>query len=157
MVNASEWFHFYGFDVMSDIAFGKSIEMMRDGKRHFILDLLHKGVWPLGLLGPIPWAFCILTSIPGLGRGFKTFVSWCTEQVENRRKVFFKLLSDCSRFTDTSICLDAARVSRCYVLAYRVKREAHESWKPTSRRRKGTSSWRHSADYYCWKVRGANF
>lgn len=88
-INAAEWFHFYSFDVMGDIAFGKSFEMIQHGKPHFALDLLREGMKPLGVLGPIPWAFCILTRVPGLGTGFKTFVSWCAEQVEKRKKVRF--------------------------------------------------------------------
>lgn len=85
--NAAEWFHFYSFDVMGDIAFGKSFGMVEDGKPHFAFDLLREGMKPLGVLGPVPWAFCVLTSIPGLGGGFKTFVSWCAEQVEKRKQV----------------------------------------------------------------------
>lgn len=85
--NAAEWFHFYSFDVMGDVAFGKSFEMLENGKPHFAFDLLREGMKPLGVLGPVPWAFCILTSIPGLGGGFKAFVSWCAEQVEKRKKV----------------------------------------------------------------------
>jgi hypothetical protein len=75
---------------MGDIAFGKSFEMIQNGKPHFALDLLREGMKPLGVLGPIPWAFCILTRVPGLGAGFKTFVSWCAEQVEKRKKVRFQ-------------------------------------------------------------------
>lgn len=86
-ISASDWFHFYSFDVMGDIAFGRSFEMLETGKPHFALNLLKEGMAPLGLLGPVPWAFCILTSIPGLGGGFKAFVEWCSEQVEKRKGV----------------------------------------------------------------------
>lgn len=89
IINASQWFHFYGFDVMGDIAFGKSFDMTQSGRPHRAFQLLREGMKPLGALGPIPWAFCILTSIPGLGSGFKEFVSWCTEQVEKRKAVYF--------------------------------------------------------------------
>lgn len=86
-ISASDWFHFYSFDVMGDIAFGRSFEMLETGRPHFALNLLKEGMAPLGLLGPVPWAFCILTSIPGLGGGFKAFVEWCSEQVEKRKGV----------------------------------------------------------------------
>ncbi|KAL4803988.1 cytochrome P450 [Aspergillus unguis] len=84
-VSAADWFHFYSFDVMGDVAFGRSFEMLRNGEPHFAFDLLKEGMRPLGLLGPVPWAFCLLTSIPGLGGGFKRFVAWSAEQVEKRR------------------------------------------------------------------------
>lgn len=92
VIDAAEWFHFYSFDVMGDVAFGNSFDMIRNGKPHFAFDLLREGMKPLGVLGPVPWAFCILTSIPGLGAGFKIFVSWCAEQVEKRKKVLISNL-----------------------------------------------------------------
>jgi hypothetical protein len=72
---------------MGDVAFGKSFDMMKEGKRHFALDLLEGGMKPLGTLTPVPWAFCILSTIPGLGAGFNQFVAWCAQQVEERKKV----------------------------------------------------------------------
>lgn len=86
-INASEWFHYYSFDVMGDIAFGKSFDMIETGKSHFALDLLSEGMKPFGVLSPVPWIFCLLTSIPGLGGGFKRFVDWSAEQVRERKKV----------------------------------------------------------------------
>ena len=87
ITNAAEWFHFYSFDVMGDLAFGKSFDMLQAGEQHFALDLLQEAMRPAGIISPVPWLFCILTSIPGLGTGFKTFISWCAEQVEQRKKV----------------------------------------------------------------------
>jgi cytochrome P450 len=86
-INAAEWFHFYSFDVMGDVAFGNPFDLLKTGKPHFALDLLCEGMKPLGVLTPIPWMFCILISIPGLSAGFKTFVAWCAEQVKERKKV----------------------------------------------------------------------
>lgn len=76
---------------MADIAFGTSFGMIESGKEHFALDLLREGMEPLGLLGPIPWAFTILARIPGLGSGYKKFVAWGAEQVQNRMKVLDSL------------------------------------------------------------------
>ncbi|KAH8811348.1 cytochrome P450 monooxygenase-like protein [Xylogone sp. PMI_703] len=86
-INVNKWFHFYSFDVMADIAFGKSFGMVESGTEHFALDLLREGMEPLGLLGPVPWAFMILARIPGLGSGYKRFVAWAAEQVQNRMKM----------------------------------------------------------------------
>ncbi|KAJ6160293.1 hypothetical protein N7470_003689 [Penicillium chermesinum] len=83
VINATEWFHFYSFDVMADIAFGKSFEMIQTGKPHFAFDLLREGMRPLGVLGPVPWAFCVLTSIPGLG-DVPDVMSWLIESSEKR-------------------------------------------------------------------------
>ncbi|KIW13029.1 hypothetical protein PV08_08216 [Exophiala spinifera] len=86
-LNASKFFHFYSFDVMGDIAFGKSFGMLETGKSNDALNLLAEGMKPLGVLTPAPWIFCVLTSIPGLSAGFKTFVAWCAEQIQQRKKM----------------------------------------------------------------------
>lgn len=86
-INVAEWFHYYSFDVMGDIAFGKSFDLLKTGKTHFALEILCEGMKPFGVLTPVPWMFCILTSIPGLSAGFKTFVAWSAEQVKERKKV----------------------------------------------------------------------
>lgn len=61
--------------------------MLETGKSNQALDLLAEGMKPLGVLTPAPWIFCVLTSIPGLSAGFKTFVAWAAEQVQQRKKV----------------------------------------------------------------------
>ena len=86
-VNATNWFHFFAFDVMGDIAFGKSFDMTEEGKEHFALDLLRQGMEPVGTIGPIPWAFQILARIPGLASGYKSFLKWTADQSEERRLV----------------------------------------------------------------------
>lgn len=72
---------------MGDVAFGKSFDMLENGKSNQALDLLAEGMKPLGVFGVAPWIFCVLTSIPGLSAGFKTFVNWSSEQVRQRKKV----------------------------------------------------------------------
>lgn len=76
---------------MGDVAFGSSFGLLQTGKDIPALDLLAEGMKPLGVLGPAPWIFCILTSIPGLSAGFKTFVAWAAEQVQHRKKVYLIL------------------------------------------------------------------
>lgn len=95
-VNVAEWFHYYSFDVMGDVAFGKSFDMLETGKPHFALDLLREGMKPFGVLTPVPWVFCILTKVPGLSAGFNTFVAWTTEQVRERKKVSYSLSRFCN-------------------------------------------------------------
>jgi len=33
--NMTDWFNFYSFDVMGDLAFGKSFNMLKDGIKHY--------------------------------------------------------------------------------------------------------------------------
>lgn len=84
---ASTWFNYYSFDIMGDLAFGKSFDMLKSGKTHFAMELLQQGMLPLGILGPIPWAIPIMANAPILGAGFRRFFKWCADQVEARRKM----------------------------------------------------------------------
>lgn len=101
-LNVSKWFMFYAFDVMglvssagttrthtnlhSELAFGKSFDMLTSGQSHFAMDLLHQGTEPIGIFTPVPWLFIILSKIPFLSAGFLRFINYCNEQVDNRRK-----------------------------------------------------------------------
>lgn len=86
-VNATEWLAFFGFDVMGDLAFGKSFGMLESGEKHFALKLMAEGQGSLGFLGPVPWAFPVLIRVPGLMRNFNRWVSWSEGQVRERQKV----------------------------------------------------------------------
>jgi len=85
-MNASLWFNYFSFDMMGDMAFGKSFDMLRTGETHDMIELLQEGMKPLGVLTPIPWILIVLRDIPGVGSGPKKFVKYCTEQVAARKK-----------------------------------------------------------------------
>ena len=100
--NGTEWFHFFTFDVMADLAFGAPFGMLKSGEKartsvtscllisdifqHEDLKLLQVGMAPLGFLGPIPWLFSILGSLP-LPLPQMKFFEWTDEQMEARKKV----------------------------------------------------------------------
>ena len=85
--NVSLWFNYYSFDVMGDLTFGHSFDMLKTGKEHFLLSLLENGQKALGIIGPLPWLFIILTKIPFISAEIKTFQEWCESQMLGRKKV----------------------------------------------------------------------
>lgn len=38
-INVTDWFNFYSFDVMGDLAFGKSFNMLKDGVKHYFVRI----------------------------------------------------------------------------------------------------------------------
>ena len=72
---------------MSDLAFGKSLDMLQKGETHYAIEYLGKGQRPLGVLSPLPWLFVILTKIPGLSAEYQRFVSWSEQQAEERKRM----------------------------------------------------------------------
>ena len=86
-VNITKWFEFFGFDTMGDIAFGKSLNMLRTGQSHFAVDIHRAGAAILGPIAPIPWMFRILFSVPGLASDYRTFCRWVDGELQNLLKV----------------------------------------------------------------------
>ena len=69
--NASKWFNLYSYDVMGDLAFGHSYNMLVSGDKHWSLDLLSEGMMVLKFGLPI-WFFRLLVAIPGAANGRKS-------------------------------------------------------------------------------------
>lgn len=86
-INASDWLNFYSFDVMGDLAFGKSFNMLRDGVNHYFLSSLHGSMKMVGALAHISWVIPILKLIPAVNSEDRQFWAWISGQVEERSKV----------------------------------------------------------------------
>ncbi|CAG8972199.1 hypothetical protein HYALB_00007341 [Hymenoscyphus albidus] len=84
-VNACEWFNFYAFDIMGDMAFGTPFDMVKNGKAHSVITLMTEGMANLGPLTPIIWILPILKAIPGLAGATKAFIAHNKKQVEWRK------------------------------------------------------------------------
>ncbi|PYH91424.1 cytochrome p450 monooxygenase [Aspergillus ellipticus CBS 707.79] len=85
-INMSDWFSFYSFDVMGDLAFGKSFDMLQTGVKHYFMNSLHADMTNVGVLGHLPWIFPIFKVTPGLNYEHKRFWEWVDKQVEERKK-----------------------------------------------------------------------
>jgi tryprostatin B 6-hydroxylase len=105
VINLSSWFHFFSFDVMGDLSFGKSFNMLQTGKKHFAIDLMDNGMTLLGLFTPTPWLARIGFSIPGVATGWKKMFVWSDEQMRER------LESKAERSDITSWLIEASRKS----------------------------------------------
>ena len=86
-INVTAWSRYFSFDVMGDFAFGRSFEMMRNGKNHFTVDILHQGMAVIGPFTPVPWLFIMGKSVPGLANKWKKLLAWTTAQLRSRMEV----------------------------------------------------------------------
>ncbi|PMD67138.1 cytochrome P450 monooxygenase-like protein [Hyaloscypha bicolor E] len=84
-VDASLWFNFYSFDVMGDLAFGRSFDMLISGKKHYGLEALQEGMAPLGIINPLPWAIPIFQALPQPA-GIDQWVEFSNKQILARKK-----------------------------------------------------------------------
>lgn len=83
----SRWFNYYSFDVMGDLAFGESFNMLVDGKDAYILKQLHADMKSIGLFSHLTWLFPFVKRIPGLNADYLKFWTWVGERVNGRIQV----------------------------------------------------------------------
>ncbi|RVX73375.1 hypothetical protein B0A52_03017 [Exophiala mesophila] len=86
-INAAQWFNYYSFDVMGDLAFGKSFDMLENGQKHWAIQLLNNGQRGIGIFGPVPWLFVIVSQIPFLTKEFQKFIKFCEDMMDQRSKM----------------------------------------------------------------------
>lgn len=101
-INVSKWFNYYNFDVMGDLAFAKPFNLL-ETHEHYAIKLLNEGLMPLGFFFPM-WFFRTLTAIPGATRGWWKFISFCSEQMQNRLKVRNHLFQPCPILRQAAFC-----------------------------------------------------
>jgi hypothetical protein len=78
---------YFGFDVMANLAFNKSINMLRSGKEHFVIQMLREAMGEGAMLNPIPWLVNVLLRCPFIPQKQSHFIGWCKQQAEERKKV----------------------------------------------------------------------
>ncbi|VUC30184.1 unnamed protein product [Clonostachys rosea] len=86
-VNVTDWFNFYSFDVMGDLAWGKSFGMLRGGVKHYFMNSLHEFMATVGAFGHLVWLLDVLKGIPILNRDQKSFWAWIQSQVTGRKSM----------------------------------------------------------------------
>ncbi|KAL3471262.1 cytochrome P450 [Aspergillus californicus] len=84
--NISKWFNFWSFDVMGDLAFGQSFNMLESAKSHWATDLLSASQEGAAFNFP-PWFVRVLFATPGLRNPYYRFLAFCAEQINNRMEV----------------------------------------------------------------------
>ena len=76
----------YSFDVLGDLAFGKSFQMLENKQQHKAIKSMHSAVEPAGLYFPV-WFFRMFLVIPGAMSVFWEFTRHCREHLEKRMHV----------------------------------------------------------------------
>lgn len=85
-MDVSRWFNYYSFDVMGDLSYGKSFNMLETGKSHWAIDVLNGGIAFVGTIGQSPWLTILFSSMPIITREFKRFLVFCEQMINDRAK-----------------------------------------------------------------------
>ncbi|KAL6407680.1 cytochrome p450 [Ilyonectria robusta] len=85
-VNITDWFNFYSFDVMGDLAWGKSFGMVSGGIKHYFMTSLHADMTNIGLFTHMLWLFPLFKATPIINSEHIKFWNWVKAQVDERRR-----------------------------------------------------------------------
>ncbi|KAJ3564856.1 hypothetical protein NPX13_g7701 [Xylaria arbuscula] len=87
-INITDWLEWYAFDVMGDLAFGRSFKALEHGQSHIFIDTMHQtSALPLGCLGTLPWVIqTIANLVPPRLNPFMTLVRYSNECIEERKQ-----------------------------------------------------------------------
>ncbi|CVL12932.1 related to pisatin demethylase cytochrome P450 [Fusarium proliferatum] len=99
--NIALWVNFYTFDIMGDLSFGKSFDLLESGVEHHFFTESHKTQGFMGAFRRMVWFFPLVSSIPIVNKSYLAFQAYVRNQVETRRKnppaepdVFSSILED---------------------------------------------------------------
>ncbi|KAI1274542.1 cytochrome P450 [Xylaria sp. FL0933] len=82
-IDMTKLFSYYNYDVMGELAFGHSFDMLGTNKENEAIKLYNTATVVLGLKLPM-WFFRLLTGIPGATKAWWAFKDYCTAQLNNR-------------------------------------------------------------------------
>ncbi|EEA26095.1 hypothetical protein TMatcc_005654 [Talaromyces marneffei ATCC 18224] len=84
-VNVVQWFNNYSFDIIGDLAFGQSFDMLKKDELHWSVRLLAEAFEPLAYALPT-WIFRLVQVIPGATKDWFRFLDFCRERIITRMK-----------------------------------------------------------------------
>ncbi|KAI1200960.1 putative cytochrome P450 oxidoreductase [Nemania serpens] len=85
-INITDWFTFFVFDVMEDLAFNKSANMLVDGKAAYALSTIRTDMYSLAFFSHLPWLLPFLKRTPFLNREYLKFWDWIQDKIDERIK-----------------------------------------------------------------------
>ncbi|KAL4793042.1 benzoate 4-monooxygenase cytochrome P450 [Aspergillus venezuelensis] len=86
-IDIGRWINYYSFDVMGDLVFGKSFNMLIDKRDNYLLSIMHKHMGTFARIGYLTWGLPLLVRIPILNRPNVRFWKFVNDQVSWRIKV----------------------------------------------------------------------
>ncbi|KAJ6441496.1 cytochrome P450 [Purpureocillium lavendulum] len=82
-MNVTKWFGYWGMDMMCDIVFNGSFNMLASGETHWALKVLGDGLHLQGFALP-PWLYRVFATLPTSGSGNRGLADFAATQLDNR-------------------------------------------------------------------------
>ncbi|KAI1332363.1 cytochrome P450 monooxygenase-like protein [Xylariaceae sp. FL0255] len=81
-----EWFAFFVFDVIEDLAFNKTSNMLMDGKEAYVLNTIREDMWNIAFFTHLPWLVPFFKRTPLLNHNYLKFWKWIQDHIDERIK-----------------------------------------------------------------------
>ena len=83
-IHCNVWFRFYVFDVIGDLALGKSFNMLTEKNWHHSIAMMTRFMELVGRSSPVPWATRLGNAIPGISQGWNDWLAYCKRRMQER-------------------------------------------------------------------------
>ena len=83
-ISANDIFYWFTFDIMGDLAYGKSFGMLSEHKWHYAIAWMNEFMGLLGPISPVPWLARFLFHVPGVTPKWHRFMDWCQDRMKDR-------------------------------------------------------------------------
>ncbi|OGM48310.1 putative cytochrome P450 oxidoreductase [Aspergillus bombycis] len=83
-INITPWFTYFSFDVMVDLSFGKTSNMLVDGTESYILRTIRTDMAKVAYFSHLPWLFPFTKRVPFLNSNYLRFWEWIANQISER-------------------------------------------------------------------------
>ncbi|GJE94949.1 cytochrome P450 [Phanerochaete sordida] len=71
-IDISEWMHYFGFDFMGHLAFGRELGLLKKGKDHEgMIQIIEEGIYGAGVISHMPWLLPFVACFPPLLKGLR--------------------------------------------------------------------------------------
>ncbi|KAK3898351.1 cytochrome P450 monooxygenase [Staphylotrichum tortipilum] len=84
-MDVAEWFSFFVFDVMEDLAFNKSSNMLANGKAAYIFQTIRTDMYNIAFFTHLPWLLPFLKRTPVMNWNYIEFLDWIQKLIDERK------------------------------------------------------------------------
>lgn len=89
-MNMTDWFGFFTFDFMGDLAFGTPFGLLeskgKNGSDRYV-KTMHASMMFVGVLGNVSWFMRLVQWLPGMSGAHGRFRDWCAGMANKRKQV----------------------------------------------------------------------
>lgn len=88
-LDVSKWFAFLVFDIMEDLAFNKSSNMLENGQEAYVFKTIRTDMFNIALFTHLPWLLPFIKRTPVLNWNYLEFLDWIQKLIDERKQVRF--------------------------------------------------------------------